>query len=217
MWATSYETSNTHFLINILRKCLDVPYECLEEPRRSHARNCLTPGKRRPGYLACVKQQLGDGEDDGRTKPISALATADRPSWVRLVVPFVCAMQYKYDDHDGVCICVYPIYLRGWQRSWAGQVSITHHAGFYHASRKPPLPPSFNGSGTSERFSWILQDIKNRRLIYLIDIEIHFRWRLEFPFKSIGSFGPHKISLFVLRKGDNTLVQMTQSVTQCWQ
>ena len=40
---------------------------------------------------------------------------------------------------------------------------------------------------------------------YLINVEINFRRRLKFPFKSVGSFGPHKIPLFVLWKGKKML------------
>ena len=41
--------------------------------------------------------------------------------------------------------------------------------------------------------------------LYLVNVEINFRRRLKFPFKSVGSFGPHKISLFVLWKGKKML------------
>ena len=38
------------------------------------------------------------------------------------------------------------------------------------------------------------------RLLYLINIEVHFRWRLKLSFKGIGSFGPNEIPLFVLQR-----------------
>ena len=34
---------------------------------------------------------------------------------------------------------------------------------------------------------------------YLVNVEVHFRRRLKFSFKSVCSFSPHKVPLFMLR------------------
>ena len=54
---------------------------------------------------------------------------------------------------------------------------------------------------TSQFQGWLLS--RKDVFFHLVNVKVHFRRRLEVSLKSICSFRPHKISLFMLWRGSN--------------